>query len=198
MSARISSTAARGRRPVWGVVALAILAFAVASCQTKASPGTDRPSAGESGRSGNSFDIVAYQGQEQLGGERLDFADLLVRGDPVVLNLWAGLCPPCRAEMPWFESVYQRHGGDIILVGVDVGPFVGLGSHDDARRLLEELGVTYPTAYAVDETPVVRWVVGMPTTVFFSRNGDEVRADTGLLSEEQIEAAVRRLIGETP
>lgn len=198
MPAPLHSESQGRRRLVQGAAALALLAVAVASCQASVSSGTAPPSPAVIDRSEYSFEIVAYQGQEQLGGERLDFADLLTRGRPVVLNLWAGLCPPCRAEMPWFESVYQRHKDEVILVGVDVGPFIGLGSHDDARRLMEELGVTYPTAYSVDETPVVRWVVGMPTTVFFSRDGQEVRTHTGLMSEEQVEAAVRELIGAAP
>ena len=186
------------RRLVWAATALAFIAFVVASYQVNVSPGSAPSSPRASDPSEYTFEIVAYQGQEQLGGERLDFAQLLRRGSPVVLNLWAGLCPPCRAEMPWFENVYQRHRDEVLFVGVDVGPFTGLGSHDDGRRLLEELGVTYPAAYAVDETPVVRWVVSMPTTVFFSRDGREVRTHSGLMSEEQIEAAVRELIGEPP
>jgi thiol-disulfide isomerase/thioredoxin len=37
----------------------------------------------------------------------------------VALNFWAGQCPPCRAEMPAFQRVYDRHSDDFLLVGVD-------------------------------------------------------------------------------
>src|SRR3990172_6642334 len=75
-----------------------------------------------------SFAITAYQGQATLGGSEIDFSSLLGRGRPVILNFWAGLCPPCRAEMPGFQSVYAELSQHFVLVGVDVGPFIGLGS----------------------------------------------------------------------
>jgi thiol-disulfide isomerase/thioredoxin len=98
------------------------------------------------------FTISAYQGEDVLGGQTVKFSKLFERGKPVILNFWAGLCPPCRAEMPGFQKVFDQVRDSVVLVGVDLGPFVGLGEHDDARRLLAELGVRYPAAFAVDGT----------------------------------------------
>ena len=61
------------------------------------------------------FEIDVYQGAETLGGSALLLSDLFAQGKPVVLNFWAGLCPPCRAEMPDLQEVYQEHKGDILL-----------------------------------------------------------------------------------
>ena len=44
------------------------------------------------------FSFTLYQGESRLGAEILDLSDL--QGRPTVLNFWAGLCPPCRAELP--------------------------------------------------------------------------------------------------
>ena len=63
---------------------------------------------------------------------------MLALDKPVVLNFWAGLCPPCRAEMPDLQRVNDRFGDRVLLFGLDVGPFVLLGSREDGKELLEE------------------------------------------------------------
>ena len=65
------------------------------------------------------FQISAYQGQDTLGGNEVEFSSLFAQGKPVVLNFWAGLCPPCRAEMPDLQEVYDQHKGKILLFGAD-------------------------------------------------------------------------------
>ena len=99
------------------------------------------------GGEASDFRLVAYQGQAIFGGsegEEVDFMQVFRHGKPVVLNFWAGLCPPCRAEMPGFQRVHDDLSDDYIMVGVDIGPFVGLGSHDDARGFMREFGIGYP------------------------------------------------------
>jgi thiol-disulfide isomerase/thioredoxin len=62
----------------------------------------------------------------------------------MILNFWAGQCPPCRAEMPQFEAFHDDFKDEIMLLGVDIGIFTGLVSHNDAESLIRELGITYP------------------------------------------------------
>lgn len=140
------------------------------------------------------FELVAYQGEKLLGGERSQFSRVFRQGQPVVLNFWAGKCPPCRLEMPGFQRVSARYKGEVIFVGVDVGTFTGLGTHEDARRLLQDLDVTYPSAYAVDPEPLVKYgVQSMPTTLFFSKEGKLVYRHAGDLSEDQLRSIVLQL-----
>ena len=52
-----------------------------------------------------------------LSGTAVRLADL--RGKIVFLNLWATWCPPCRAEMPSMEALYQRlKGRDFAMLAV--------------------------------------------------------------------------------
>jgi thiol-disulfide isomerase/thioredoxin len=140
------------------------------------------------------FGLVSYQGDDLLGGHETSFANVFAHGEPVVLNFWAGLCPPCRAEMPAFQRVADEYAGKVIFVGVDVGPYIGLGSQDDARRLLDELGIQYPAAYAADASPLQLYeVLSMPTTLFLTADGRLVHKQSGLLLETQLRTRVEAL-----
>ena len=129
------------------------------------------------------------------GAETLQFSDLFVDGKAVVLNFWAGECPPCRAEMPDLQEVHDEFGDQIVLFGLDAGPFTGLGSQDDGRALLEELGVTYP-AGSTNEGAAVREyrALGLPTTVFMTASGDVVRTWSGLLTKVKMVDLIQQLL----
>ncbi len=160
---------------------------------TTAATSSSAPSSAPS--SEGNFPIVTYQGAATLGASKLDFTELLGTGKPVVLNFWAGQCPPCRAEMPAFQRVYDTYSDDFLLVGVDIGPDIGRGSRQSAIDLLAELGITYPAAGAEDARAVEEYsVLGMPTTIFYDGDGVEVERHSGTLTEEAFEASVRELV----
>ena len=148
-----------------------LLALALAACSAVVST-EDYP---------NDFAFTLYQGQEPLGAETLNFSDL--QGKPVVLNFWAGLCPPCRAEMPEFQEFYDEYHDRVVLLGIDVGRFTSLGNRDDAQGLLMALGVTYPAGFTEDPAIMRNFrVLGMPTTVFVDSEGKIFRSWTGALN----------------
>ena len=203
----MATTRTRERRTVWlslaaafavGIVIVGVLLVAQSGSEDGAAPTADgERDSGSQVASDGAFPIVAYRGADVLGGQELDLTTLLGSGRPVVLNFWAGQCPPCRAEMPAFQDVYDRLGDDFLLVGVDIGPFIGLGSRQSALDLLEELGITYPTAYALDARAVQdNRVLSMPTTIFYDAEGTEVGRAPGLLTEDSLEARVRELVGQ--
>jgi thiol-disulfide isomerase/thioredoxin len=84
------------------------------------------------------FPISVYQGEGILGGKEVKFSQTLAQGKPVVLNFYAGLCPPCRLEMPDFEATYGKYRDRVIFFGLDIGPFIGLGSREEGQALLKE------------------------------------------------------------
>ena len=183
---RQRSTAGHSRQwPLWGGVALvvAVVLGVIVTFQSGA------------GGSATDFALVAYQEQGILSSREANFAQFFSHGKPVVLNFWAGACPPCRAEMPGFQRVYDDLGDEFTMIGVDIGPFVGLGSHDDARRLLKEFNIRYPTAYAEDASPVRDYGVGsMPTTVFITPDGQIFDKRIGFLSEDRLRSKLQDLL----
>lgn len=152
---------------------------------------------GQSSSSPGDFSIVAYQGQEVLGSQASRFSTVFEQGKPVVLNFWAGACASCNVEMPGFQRVSSEFAGKVIVVGVDVGPFTGLGSHADAVNLYSRLGIHYPLAYAVDASPLQLYnVQGMPTTVFLTAKGQVADHVTGTLTEDQLRSEIQqKLLG---
>jgi thiol-disulfide isomerase/thioredoxin len=139
---------------------------------------------------------VAYQGEDVLGGRQLRLEQVLGQGRPVVLNFFAGQCPSCRAEMPEFQRVADSYSTKVVFLGVDVGPFTGLGSHEDARKLLRELRITYAAGYAVSDAPLRRYQVeAMPTTVIFDAGGNQVFHTSGVVAEAELRGQLQRLAG---
>ena len=131
------------------------------------------------------FSFTLYQGADELGAGSLTMADL--RGKPVVLNFWAGLCPPCRAEMPDLQEFHDEFKEKVTLIGVDVGQFTGLGDRESAKALLTELGISYPAGYTGDGGVMQGYkVLGMPTTVFLNSKGEVFRKWGGVLNRDTL------------
>lgn len=95
-----------------------------------------------------------------------------LKGKVVVLNFWASWCPPCRAEMPDFEEMWQEMRDDgVVFVGVAVSD-----SPEEARAFVEATGVTYPIG--VDPSGSIASdyrVLSLPTTFLIDREGREAR-----------------------
>lgn len=183
----------------WVTVAI-VLAVLLAACRSAASSGVSGSAIpADSGSSSSGDELVPdlpftlYQGADALGGGNLTVSSL--RGKPLVLNFWAGLCPPCRAEIPDLQEFYEESKDKVNLLGIDVGQFTGLGNQDSAKTLLEELNVTYPAGFT-DDGGVMRnyKVLGMPTTVFIDSNGEVFRNWNGVLDKDTLTRVTNEMI----
>ena len=141
------------------------------------------------------FNISFYNTNNLLVDNETQFFTLFQNDKPIVLNLWAGLCPPCRAEMPEMEEVYKEYSESIILFGLDLGPFMGLGSENDGQTLVGDLGITYPTG-TTDNSDVIHTykVLGLPTTFFINSNREITRTWTGIIHKEKLVELIEDLM----
>lgn len=175
--------AARRFLPVVGLLLVSALLLAIAACSNGE---TTDPTSGSDLEAAPDFEFTLYQGEGELGGTELSMSDL--QGKPVVLNFWAGLCPPCRAEMPDFQAFADENRDSVVVLGIDVGQFTLLGTQEDARLLLSDLAVSYPAGYTEDDTIMRRYeVLGMPTTVFINSRGEVFRNWGGVLDHEKLQ-----------
>lgn len=142
------------------------------------------------------IEITMYQGGEFVGGRVVRLSRILAEGKPVVMNFFAGLCPPCRAEMPDLQRLYaQAQPPGFVLLGVDVGPYTGLGTREEGKSLLQTLGITYPAGTVFDQAIIDNYqILGMPTTVFILTDGRILRKHVGLLTFEQMQAFTDELV----
>jgi cytochrome c biogenesis protein CcmG, thiol:disulfide interchange protein DsbE len=127
-------------------------------------------------------------------GGQLTLSDL--RGHPVVLNLWASWCLPCRAEMPSIEKAYQRYkDAGLIVIGLNM---TSQDSELDAKAFVQELGLTFPIVLDRDGSVQSRYrLLGLPSTYFIDQSGI-IRSVVvgGPMSEATIQSNVEDLLQE--
>ena len=149
------------------------------------------------------FAFTLIQGGERLGGGTLRLSQLA--GRPLVLNFWARYCPPCWSEMPQLQQFYEDYGGEVELLGLDIGEYTGLGGRKDSSGLLASLQVTYPAGFTDHRGIVADYGVrAMPTTIFITADGRVFTAWSGAISYEMTAEIVKEMqawesqTGETP
>ena len=123
---------------------------------------------------------------ETFDGDMLRLSEL--EGQVVVLNFWASWCPPCRWEMPFFETMWNEYRDkDVVFVGVAMSDTL-----EDAQGFAEEAGVTYPVG--LDQTnEIVRAyeVRSLPTTFFIGKDGQINRRLTSAANEALLKVFLR-------
>lgn len=81
---------------------------------------------------------------EDLDGNQVDLADL--RGQPVVVNVWASWCGPCIVEQPDLNEASEELGDGVTFLGLNIRD-VSLG---DAAAFTRQLEVDYASVYSPD------------------------------------------------
>lgn len=101
------------------------------------------------------------------------------KGKPVVVNLWATWCPPCRREMPVFRDA-QDENKDITFVFVNQGE-----SPDAVRGFLHTEGLVLQNVLLDPGGKLAKEVgsMAMPTTLFYDLDGRLVGTRIGQVSE---------------
>ena len=121
-------------------------------------------------------------------GSKVKLSDFL--GKPVVLNFWASWCPPCKSEMPHFNSVYAEVKDDVVFMMVDLTD----GSRETQERgqaYIDEQGFSFPIYFDLDlDAGNAYGITSIPTTVFIDAAGNVVTGYQGAIDEDTLRASI--------
>ena len=123
------------------------------------------------------------------------------KGKVVFLNFWATWCPPCKAEMPDIQDLFEIYGensGDVIFLGVanpktDENPQNQDGTVSEVTKFLSDNGYTYPVVMDLTgETFSAYGIYSFPTTFMIDRDGNVFGYATGMLSRDIMESIIKQ------
>lgn len=131
-----------------------------------------------------------------VGGGQLTLSEL--RGEVILINLWASWCPPCRSEMPAIQQVYEANrerGLEVLAINMTYQD-----SETAAVEFARELGLTFPIL--LDRTGTVGYqyqLRSLPTTFFVDQQGVIQQVILGgPMSEVTLQTAIESMLKEVP
>lgn len=114
-----------------------------------------RPANDDGGGTAPDFELPYLDGSGTLSSEEL-------KGKPVVINLWASWCIPCREEAPALEEMWRKYKDRVAIVGINVRD-----TEEAAREFAREFSLTYPLVRDTDRTvEKALGAFGLPETFF--------------------------------
>lgn len=113
-------------------------------------------------------------------------------GQPLVVNFWAVWCPPCRAEFPAMQEVFNEKSGQFRMISVCVD------QRDNPPGFVRANGYTWEFVYDNSDRQhsgsTVYGVRGIPHTLFINRRGELVEEHTGAMSKADFERLLAKIL----
>jgi len=103
-----------------------------------------------------------------LEGDSISLSSL--RGEVVLLNLWATWCAPCRKETPFLQELFEQRKADgLHLVGVSLDSGAAV---EQVKKFVQDYGVTYTILHDPENRAMELYrVLGLPATFLVDREG---------------------------
>ena len=104
---------------------------------------------------------------QDLKGNTVKFSSL--KNKVIFLNIWATWCPPCVAEMPGIQSLYEKVGSNKNIAFVMLS--VDQAGMEKVKKFIEKKGYTFPVYMPAGNIPAAFQTQSIPTTFILDRTG---------------------------
>lgn len=128
---------------------------------------------------------------ELFSGKKIRLSDFKGR-KPVVLNLWASWCPPCRAEAPMLSKVSKDYSDRVKFIGVAIND-----NPQNAKLFLKEFDITYDNGMDPGNIGNDYRITGIPETFWIDTKGRIIDHWIGAVDESELVARTERLISQS-
>jgi len=125
---------------------------------------------------------------KDLNGKEVSLGDF--KGKKVLLNFWASWCPPCKAEMPDLEKLYQQtKDSDLVILAVNLGE-----DKTTAKTFIDNNKYNFTVLLDLDQSTANQYnIVAIPTSFFIDKEGNIVSTIKGGITLEQMKDNISKL-----
>lgn len=114
-----------------------------------------------------------------------------LNGKNVLINFWATWCPPCKKEIPAFNTLYEKYPENFEIIGVlfekDKDP-------QELRSFLNELNVKFPITVGPENFRLAKLfddVQKIPESFLYDKNGNFIKKYIGEVNQEDLETLIK-------
>ena len=114
------------------------------------------------------------------------FTEKNTRGKYLVVNFWATWCSPCLKEIPAFVEFYEENSEHVEILGLDFEPV----NIELINEFVERFSINYPLILYthINDSEYTKFgeIVGMPTTLIYSPDGELLQTFMGEITIEDL------------
>jgi peroxiredoxin len=123
---------------------------------------------------------------QDLNGKEVSLSDF--KGKKVLLNFWATWCPPCKAEMPDIEKLYQEtKNSDFVILAVNLGE-----DKQTVKSFMDKNKYDFRILLDSDKDVAIKYnIVSIPTSFFIDEKGTIILKKIGPMNIDEMKSYIK-------